>query len=47
MKAEAKAKGFDIKAINEVLKLKRRDPAEARAAEDVRAFYCDILDVFS
>lgn len=46
VKKEAKAKGYDSKALAEVIRMRKKDPAKAKEEEDVRAFYLDLMGVF-
>lgn len=39
----AKSKGFDVKNIREIIKLRKRDRQEMVNSEEVREFYKDIL----
>lgn len=39
----AKSKGFDVKNIREIIKLRKRDRQEMVHSEEVREFYKDIL----
>jgi uncharacterized protein (UPF0335 family) len=39
----AAAKGFDVKAMKEVIKLRKKDPQKAVTEEDMRDFYKDLL----
>jgi|JI9StandDraft_1071089.scaffolds.fasta_scaffold00192_20 uncharacterized protein (UPF0335 family) len=39
----AKSKGFDVKNIREIIKLRKRDKQEMVHSEEVREFYKDIL----
>ena len=46
VKAEAKAKGYDMKAFAEMLKLRKLDVAEREERERIRSFYAETLGVF-
>ena len=46
VKAEAKSAGFDMKALAEVLKLRKLDKAERQERESLREMYCEALGVF-
>jgi uncharacterized protein (UPF0335 family) len=47
VKAEAKARGYDMKAFAEVLKLRKLDAEEREEREALRTLYADALGVFS
>jgi uncharacterized protein (UPF0335 family) len=44
--SSAKSKGFDVKNIREIIKLRKRDKQEMVHSEEVREFYKDILIEF-
>ena len=46
VKAEAKAMGFDLKVFNEMLKLRKMDPAEREEREALRDTYGHALGIF-
>lgn len=46
VKAEAKAKGYDMKAFAEMLKLRKLEQAEREERERLRSFYAETLGVF-
>ena len=46
VKAEAKAKGYDLKVIAEMLRLRRLDAAEREEREALRRVYGEALGVF-
>ena len=46
VKAEAKARGFDPKTLNEMLKLRKQDPHDRQEAEDLRRTYASALGLF-
>ena len=39
----AATKGYDVKAMKEVIKLRKKDPQKAVTEEDMRDFYKDLL----
>ena len=43
--AEAKARGFDIKALRKILALRRKDPQEISEEEAVLQVYREALDI--
>ncbi len=43
VKAEAKASGFDMKAFNEVLKLRKLEPGKRREQESLRDLYLQAI----
>ena len=47
VKAEAKGTGFDIRALNEMLKLRKLDKAERDEREAMRDLYGTALGVFA
>ena len=44
-KAEAKGKGFDMKTLNEMLKLRAMDSEKRKMAEELRDLYIAALDL--
>ena len=47
VKAEAKASGYDTRAMTEVLRLRRKDRTKASEEEAMRAFYIDLMGIFA
>ena len=41
--AEAKANGFDVKAIKEIVRLRRRDPQEVKEADAIMEVYLQAI----
>ena len=46
VKAEAKGRGYDLKTLNEMLKLRKLDADEREAREALRQLYADALGIF-
>ncbi|MCH4543172.1 GapR family DNA-binding domain-containing protein [Ochrobactrum sp. A-1] len=46
LNAEIKASGFDMKAFNEMVKLRKMDPTERKIREAQRQLYGELLGVF-
>ena len=46
IKAEAKAKGYDMKAFNEMLRLRKLDIDQRREQEAMRDLYASVLGIF-
>ncbi len=46
VKLEAKGKGFDMKAFNEMLKLRKMDRDKLKEQEALRELYAELLGVF-
>lgn len=46
VKAEAKGRGYDMKTLNEMLKLRKLDPDERNEREALRELYADALGIF-
>ncbi len=47
VKAEAKARGYDLKALDEILKLRALDTATRNEREALRELYGEALEIFS
>ena len=46
VKAEAKGRGYDMKTLNEMLKLRKLDPDVRAEREALRELYADALGIF-
>ena len=44
--AEAKANGFDVKALRAILKLRKDDPDERKEHDAIVELYCQALGIF-